>query len=104
MPQDALIEQAKRILRNEGYVVIPRDRRLVLTVSRAISQLMVDKMAPEQRKCMHEHCDRSAAHALSQGLQDSKAILKQDKGLHDYGYLTEYSIGVILPRTAEDNR
>lgn len=103
MYQDAL-EQAKRLLRNNGYVVIPDDRRLILTVSRASSKALVETMSPELLPKYLFHCDQTAAFQLGKGLQDSKAIIKKDKGLHDWGYHTEHSVGVILPRAEDDNR
>lgn len=100
--KDWQIEHAKQVLRDNGYVVIPRERHVVLTVQRSISWYEVEhlKKDVEGWKRLNEHIDYGVAREIGYAMLDKKAIVKTDLGWRDsYTRLaTEWQAGIILPK------
>lgn len=120
MAKDALIEEAKALLRKNGYVVVPRDRHKVLTVCQSIDWMFWDHLQSCDAKAaltgeprgnselgrFTEHVDYGAARQFGCELKDMGAIVKTDDGWDKLvtRRMWRYELGVIMPRAADDNR
>lgn len=90
----------KRALEQEGYVVIPRERHVVLTVEKAISGGLLEAMGPEEAPRFREYCDRQISYEMGHALRKHGAITKEDLGRDPdmYAYRWRYQAGIILPK------
>ncbi|MGY3589349.1 hypothetical protein [Bradyrhizobium sp. USDA 4350] len=99
---DPIVEHAKRILKDRGYVVIPRERHVVLTVHRSLSWLEHEHLSKDAEgwKRFQEHMDGYAARQMGIELSKAGFIVKNDRGWQQSytRHLTEYQMAAIKPR------
>lgn len=99
------IEGAKRVLRDNGYVVIPKDRRVVCTVSEAGDPALKDLMQKDAYESYQEHCAYVAARRIGMAAFDEGCVVKDERvGDGPCGLVTRYRLGIIKPREPEDHR
>jgi hypothetical protein len=95
-----LVDHAKQILRDAGYVVIPRDRHGVVRVERAMSVHLIEGMKEAaERKRLLEYEEGVAAQQIGRELMLTRAITRTDIG-YDWGmhaYRRRWEASVILP-------
>lgn len=94
------IATAIRTLENYGYVVVPKDRHVVLTVDKAVSGGLLEQMSAEDAKGLQERMGNAVAHEIGYGLRDLGAITKEDLGPDPDMriYRWRYQARVILPK------
>lgn len=92
------IDEAIRVLRDNDYVVIPRERHRVLTVEKAVSTGLLENLT--ETDSFQDHLDGVAAREIGYGLKDLGAITKEAFGPDpDYRiYRWRYQAGAILPK------
>jgi hypothetical protein len=99
--KDWQIEHALQVLRDNGYVVIPRERHVVLTVRRSISWWELERMqGSEELKRFNEYIDGRVARDIGYEMLRKGAITKTDLGFDNLRtrHETEWQAGIILPK------
>jgi hypothetical protein len=95
-----IVRHAKQILRDAGYVVIPRERHVVLTVNRTINADVIEmlKGSPDVAS-FQRYCDSSVGAEMGHMLME-KAVVKTDDGYDSFmhAYKRRYQAGIILPQ------
>lgn len=98
-------EWLKRALEQEGYVVIPKERHVVLTVEKAISASLLEMMdGQEEADRFRAYCDHQIAYEMGHAMREHGAITKEDLGRDSAmaAYRWRYRAGVILPKPEGD--
>jgi hypothetical protein len=100
---EAMQKNIASLLRQHGWVVIPKDRHVVLTVEKAVSAGLLEMMdGKEEAERFRDYCDRQIGYEMGHALREHGAITKEDLGRDpDMGaYRWRYQAGVILPKPA----
>jgi hypothetical protein len=93
------VNNAKKLLRAEGYVVIPRERHVVLTVDRAVSVDLLEMLKDD--KGFLEHCFDAVGSQIGREMARRGAITKEDLGRDGSPWAIQrwrYQAGIILPK------
>lgn len=87
-------------LKAEGYVVIPKERHVILTSSACIDRYLVERMQPEEAQRYNNFIKHRHSREIGWEILDKGYGLSVDHGLdpHMDGYRTTYSVGLILPK------
>jgi hypothetical protein len=99
------LEAAKRLLRANDYVVVPRDRYLRLGGDKSVSRLMLEHLGPEELPRFAEYSDANVARAMGQEMLRKGAITKTEMPDAEWHHrVWRYEAAVILPRADDDTR
>jgi hypothetical protein len=92
-----IVRHAKQILRDAGYMVIPRERHVVLKVDRSIDRFLVEQAYDTKSFLQYE--EGVVAQALGRELME-KAVRRTDRGLSadKHRYERRWETEVILPK------
>lgn len=97
-----VVAHAKQILRDAGYVVIPRERHVILTVDKEVSSDLLAMLKHEsQLSAFQASCERSVGEQMGIEMMLKGAITKDNLGRDGHPYARErwrYQAGVILPK------
>jgi hypothetical protein len=88
-------------LRDNGYVVIPKERHVVLTVQRSLGWMDYDHLSKDAEgwKRFNQYIDERVAREIGTAMLHKNAITKTELGWREHytRLATEYQAGIILP-------
>ena len=92
------IEEAKRLLRSEGYVVVSRERVRTLRVASILSDLSLDLLRTADRDGYLLHVKRTMFRSMGDELSK---VLPVTTSPDAHGERHEINADIILPKTGD---
>jgi hypothetical protein len=91
-----IVRHAKQILRDAGYVVIPRERHVVLTVGRSHDRWSFEQLRDNEGYLRYESGNVASQFGIE--MLRKGAIYTEDLGLVEDRYERRWTAGIILPK------
>jgi hypothetical protein len=97
---DVLVQHAKQILNDAGYVVIHSDRLVHLNVSRVFPRARLDNIHPEFLPQVLSHARTQALNGIAYEMEQAGAFVEHELQEADYGeaFVSRWEALVVLPK------